>query len=65
MVYSTSKRSVLEVARNEGVDVSKSIEVGGPEEVTAEMLRNEVQPKSDGAAASKQGFARPKRPGKR
>ena len=65
MVYSTSKRSVLEVARLEGVDVAKKIEVGGPEEVTEEMLREEVQPKTDGAAGGKQGFARPKRPGKR
>jgi twinfilin-like protein len=65
MVYSTSKRSVLEVARVEGVDVAKKIEVGGPEEVTADMLREEAQPRVEGAAAGKQGFARPKRPGKR
>ena len=65
MVYSTSKRSVLEAARIEGVEVLKRFEVGGAEEVTAEMLRDEVEPKSDVAAASKQGFARPKRPGKR
>jgi len=65
MVYSTSKRSVLEVARVEGVDVAKKIEVGGPEEVTADMLREEAQPRVESAAAGKQGFARPKRPGKR
>jgi len=65
MVYASSKRSVLEVARLEGVEVAKSLEASGPEEVTASMLREEVQPKSDGATAGKQGFARPKRPGKR
>jgi twinfilin len=65
MVYASSKRSVLEVARLEGVEVAKSLEASGPEEVTASMLRDEVQPKSDGATAGKQGFARPKRPGKR
>jgi twinfilin-like protein len=65
MVYATSKRSVLEVARLEGVEVAKRLEASGPEEVTAAMLQEEVQPASDGAAGGKQGFARPKRPGKR
>lgn len=65
MVYASSKRSVLEVARLEGVEVAKRIEASGPEEVTAEMLREEVQPKGDNTAGGKQGFARPKRPGKR
>jgi hypothetical protein len=51
MVYSTSKRSVLEVARVGGVDVAKKIEVGGSEEVTADMLREEAQPRVEGAAA--------------
>ena len=65
MVYSTSKRNVLELARIEGVDVAKRLEVGGPEEVTADMLREEVQPRGDGGTGVTQGFARPKRPGKR
>lgn len=53
------------MARLEGVEVAKRLEASGPEEVTATMLREEVEPKNDGAAAGKQGFARPKRPGKR
>lgn len=65
MVYASSKRSVLEVARVDGVEVAKRLEASGPEEVTEAMLREEVQPKSDSSAAGKQGFARPKRPGKR
>jgi hypothetical protein len=54
MVYSTSKRSVLEVARVEGVDVAKKIEVGRLEEVTADMLREEAQPRVEGAAAGQE-----------
>lgn len=65
MVYASSKRSVLEVARLEGVEVLKRLEASGPEEVTAAMLKEEVEPKGDSAGGGKQGFARPKRPGKR
>ena len=65
MVYASSKRSVLEAARLQGVEVTKRLEASGPEEITPAMLREEVEPKGDGAAGGKQGFARPKRPGKR
>lgn len=65
MVYASSSRSVQEIARLEGVEVVKRLEAGGPEEVTEERLREEVQPKTEEATGGSKGFARPKRPGRK
>ncbi len=65
MVYASSSRSVQEMARLEGVEVAKRLEAGGPEEVTEERLKDEVQPKTEETGASRQAFARPKRPGRK
>ena len=64
-MYASSSRSVQELARSEGLEVAKRLEAGGPEEVTEERLRDEVQPKAEEAGAGRQGFARPKRPGRK
>ncbi|KAL9111275.1 MAG: hypothetical protein Q9227_004354 [Pyrenula ochraceoflavens] len=63
MVYASSRNSVVQLAKDEDVEVSKRIEVGGPEDVTETSLRDEVMPKAE--TETKQGFARPKRPGRR
>jgi len=63
MVYASSRRSALQLAQNEGVEVAKKIEASTPDEITEERLREEVNPVQETGA--KQAFARPKRPGKR
>lgn len=66
MVYASSRAFVPLIAKDLGVDVVKRLEFGSPEEVTAEALREVVEPKGEepsGRAGG--GFARPKRPGKR
>ena len=63
MVYASSRNSVVQLAKEEGSEVNKRIEVGGPEEVTETSLKEEVMPRAENEA--KQGFARPKRPGRR
>ena len=67
MLYSSCRRSVLELARAEGVEVAKRLEADGPADITEARLMEEagVQSKSEDAAGGRQGFARPKRPGKR
>lgn len=66
MVYASSSRSVQEIARLEGVEVAKRLEAGGPEEVTEERLGAEVRPKTEETTAGgRQGFSRPKRPGRK
>ena len=62
-MYASSRRSALQVAQTEGVNVAKKIEASMPEEITEGMLREEVNPTQETGA--KQAFARPKRPGKR
>lgn len=67
MVYASTRSSVLHVAKEEGVDVTKRLEQGDAGEITVERLGEEVgggAPKEE-AAVSSRGFARPKRPGKR
>jgi len=71
MVYASARASVLQAAKGEGVNVTRRLEQGDADEVTETRLREEVGMKSegeDGAApttSSRQGFAKPKRPGKR
>ncbi|KAL8686203.1 MAG: hypothetical protein Q9218_007271, partial [Villophora microphyllina] len=62
MVYASMRMAVLEMASREGgFEVVKRIEASNPAEITAEVLAEEFQVKQE----VKQGFARPKRPGKR
>lgn len=74
MLYASLRANVVHVARDEGVEVAKRIEIGSPDEIREDRLKEEVAPSGgdnsaaaeDGSAgAAKQGFARPKRPGKR
>lgn len=74
MVYASARASVLQAAKGQGVDVTRRLEQGDAGEVTEDRLREEMGLKGDeeGAAAAaassgapRQGFARPKRPGRR
>lgn len=67
MLYASSRASVLLVAKDEAVDVAKRIEVGAPDEISEERLKEEMEPPAGEGVGSgaRQGFARPKRPGKR
>ncbi len=74
MLYASLRANVVQAARDEGVEVARRVEIGSPDEMGEERLRGEVAPSSGsggaagenaGSGAAKQGFARPKRPGKR
>lgn len=66
MVYASSRSGVLEAAKAEGVCVSKRLEAGDPEEITEQKLNDEIGvDAANEAGATKSGFARPKRPGRR
>ncbi|KAK5077942.1 Twinfilin-1 [Lithohypha guttulata] len=67
MVYASARASVLQLAKGEGLNVTKRLEQGDTGEVTEQRLMDEAGLKSAGAesANTRQGFARPKRPGKR
>lgn len=80
MLYASSRRNVVFLAREEGVEEAKRIEIGAPDEIGEERLREELAPSAatasggngDGdeagpgsGAGARPGFARPKRPGKR
>jgi len=67
MVYASARISVLAAAQAEGVNVTKRLEAGDVDEITEERLADEagVSSATQDTGASKQGFARPKRPGKR
>ncbi|KAI4205555.1 MAG: hypothetical protein LQ350_000334 [Teloschistes chrysophthalmus] len=63
MVYASMRMAVLEmVGREGGVVVGRKIEASNPAEITAELVAEEVE---EVKPEVKQGFARPKRPGKR
>ena len=70
MLYASSRSGVLLVAKNEGVEVAKKLEAGGPDELDAARLSEEIKPaeveerSSTPAGSGRQGFARPKRPGR-
>ncbi|KAL8910528.1 MAG: hypothetical protein Q9171_004187, partial [Xanthocarpia ochracea] len=62
MTYASFKKMVMDVASTEaGFEVAKKLEASSPSEITPEMIREEFQPRQE----QKQGFARPKKPGKR
>lgn len=62
MMYPLMKRAVLTVATDQaGLDIAKKFEVEEPGEITEELITNELHPKVE----TRQGFSRPKRPGRR
>ncbi|KAL9603920.1 MAG: hypothetical protein Q9219_000858 [cf. Caloplaca sp. 3 TL-2023] len=62
MVYASFKKIVMDAVSQEGgFEVTKKLEASSPSEITPEMIEEEYQPRQE----QKQGFARPKRPGKR
>ncbi|KJZ74960.1 hypothetical protein HIM_05691 [Hirsutella minnesotensis 3608] len=61
MLYPLMKRAVLSVAEREaGLAVDKKFEVEEPGEVTEQTVLEDLHPK----VAARQGFSRPKRPGR-
>ncbi|KAM0561970.1 hypothetical protein ACHAPJ_002411 [Fusarium lateritium] len=61
MMYPLMKRSVLEVAEREaGLKLEKKFEVEEPSEITEQSVLDDLHPK----VAARQGFSRPKRPGR-
>lgn len=67
MIYASARASVLYAAKNEGVNVTKRLEQGDAGEVTEQRLADEVGLGSAASTSttSRQGFAKPKRPGRR
>ena len=68
MVAASSRSGVIETAKANGITVSKRIEASEVEDVTAARIKEELGGGTEGsepAGAAKQGFARPKRPGRR
>ncbi|KAF4996588.1 hypothetical protein FDECE_12377 [Fusarium decemcellulare] len=61
MMYPLMKRAVLEVAEREAeLKLEKRFEVEEPNEITEQSVLDDLHPK----AAARQGFSRPKRPGR-
>ena len=60
MMYPLMKRAVLSVAEGAGLKVEKKFEVDDPSELTEQTVLDDLHPK----ATIRQGFARPKRPGR-
>ncbi|CAI7661771.1 hypothetical protein N7533_006154 [Penicillium manginii] len=62
MLHASSRRNAIAVAEGEGLKIEKKIEAGGPDEITADRLQEEVNPPQNVGAG--RGFARPRRPGR-
>lgn len=61
MLYPLMKRAVLEVAEKEaGIKMEKKFETEEPSEITEQTVMDDLHPK----VAPRQGFSRPKRPGR-
>ena len=60
MMYALMKKAVLSAAENAGLKVEKKFEVDDPSELTEQTVLDDLHPK----AIARQGFARPKRPGR-
>lgn len=67
MMYASSRNGVIEIAKGEGIAVSKRLEAGAPDEISERRLQDEVglNVAEETTSSSRQGFSRPKRPGKR
>lgn len=62
MLYAASLRSVVQVAQGEaGLEVTKKIEAGSPEDISADSINDDLHPKAE----VKKAFERPKRPGRK
>lgn len=62
MVYASTKQGFLNAtSSNLGIDIAKKLEASSPSEITVATLEEEFRPKKE----QKQGFSRPKKPGKR
>ncbi|CAD6565825.1 MAG: Twinfilin-1 [Alectoria sarmentosa] len=62
MVYASTKQGFLAAMSSDmGVEIAKRLELSSPSEITASTLEDEFRPKQE----QKQGFSKPKRPGKR
>lgn len=60
-MYPLMKRAVLNIAEKEaGLKIEKKFEVEEPSEVTEQTVMDDLHPK----VATRQGFSRPKRPGR-
>ncbi|KAJ5488631.1 hypothetical protein N7539_003521 [Penicillium diatomitis] len=62
MLHASSRRNAITIAEAEGHKITKKIEASGPDEITGDRLKEEVQPAQDSGPA--RGFARPRRPGR-
>ncbi|KAL4871156.1 hypothetical protein BDV12DRAFT_38372 [Aspergillus spectabilis] len=62
MLYASSRMYALQIAEEQGLKVSKKIEAGTPDEITGDRLHEEVHPSQN--ANLRQGFAKPRRPGR-
>ncbi|KAM5351140.1 hypothetical protein ACJ41O_003863 [Fusarium nematophilum] len=61
MMYPLMKRAVLDIAEREaGLKLEKRFEVEEPNEITEQSVLDDLHPK----VAARQGFSRPKRPGR-
>ena len=61
MLYPLMKRAVITVAEQEaGITLAKKFEVDNPAEITEQSVLDDLHPK----VAARQGFSRPKRPGR-
>ncbi len=62
MVYASTKQGFLTAASSTlGIEIAKKLEASSPSEITNATLEEEFRPKQE----QKQGFSRPKKPGKR
>ncbi|KAF8455390.1 hypothetical protein BGX38DRAFT_1267313 [Terfezia claveryi] len=61
MVYASSRSSIISIAEQAGLQISKRLEAASPSELSLELLMEEFHPKKE----EKASFARPKRPGRR
>lgn len=63
MIYAASRGNVVSLAQNEaGLKVAKKLEATNPDEVTEQVIRDEFKTEE---VVKKEGFAKPKRPGRR
>ncbi|KAF9892432.1 Twinfilin-1 [Aspergillus nanangensis] len=62
MLYASSRMSALQAAEGQGLKITKKIEASGPDEITGDRLQEEVHPPQNNGL--RQGFARPRRPGR-
>ncbi|KAI9712514.1 MAG: Twinfilin-1 [Chrysothrix sp. TS-e1954] len=68
MLYASCRSSILSTtAQSAGLTITNKLEAGSPDEVTGQVIMEEIEPNQDGShgKATSKGFTRPKRPGRR